>query len=267
MCTESIHADDAFIRKIYLRTQNAWYILLSPAPSYARYHLALQRKHHVTDAIISWCLMTVNTTVVDLLVYINGPTAGVRPPLLRYTGSVTADDLTSPDFVSHMTSLSDVRCMLTLTQISYFAATMDRLSDDSIGLYQRVLQASVIQKLYPDLSPSPAPSVSSSTPQRFCRKLNDVEKNVLQHSDHTVVTTRVGAIAQSLFSQELRTIPMSADLEQRALLPAPAHPVHREDPTSMEWVEHTDKAHIYRSVQIDGVLYKVRPRLLYNACI
>ncbi|RDX56375.1 S-adenosyl-L-methionine-dependent methyltransferase [Lentinus brumalis] len=230
--------DEQLDQKIYLRTQNAWYILLSPAPSYARYHLALQRKHHVTDAIISWCLMTVNTTVVDLLVYINGPTAGVRPPLLRYTGSVTADDLTSPDF------------------ISYFAATMDRLSDDSIGLYQRVLQASVIQKLYPDLSPSPAPSVSSSTPQRFCRKLNDVEKNVLQHSDHTVVTTRVGAIAQSLFSQELRTIPMSADLEQRALLPAPAHPVHREDPTSMEWVEHTDKAHIYRSVQIDGILYK-----------
>ncbi|KAI0723866.1 S-adenosyl-L-methionine-dependent methyltransferase [Cerioporus squamosus] len=216
----SISDDERLDKKIYLRTQYAWYILLHPAPAYARYHRSLQLHHHIADTLISLSLDEPDTTVGNLLAHLNGPSAGAKPPFPRYPGNVTAEDLTSSEFVS------------------YFTLVMDQLSDDHPRLYQCVVQAGIMRTLYPEL-PRPTPL-----------------KNVLQHSDHTVVTSRVSAVAHQLFPQELHTVHMSADLEQESLTEAPTHPIHHQDPTSMVWVEPTDDPHVYTSVLIDGTLYK-----------
>ena len=108
------------------------------------------------------------------------------------------------------------------------------------------------------LSSPTTPSVLPRPGQQACRKLKDVEKNVLQHSDHTVVTPRVGAIARRLFSQKLRTVRLSAGPDQEALPEAPTHPVHRDDPTSMQWTRPTDDPDVYGGILIDGTPYLVR---------
>ncbi|RPD66509.1 S-adenosyl-L-methionine-dependent methyltransferase, partial [Lentinus tigrinus ALCF2SS1-7] len=214
----SISDDEQLDRKIYIRTQYAWYILLVPAQPYARYHRSLQRHHHIADAVITQSLEDPETTVDRLLAHINCPSADALP---RYMGVVTAEDLTSSPFVAYLTMV------------------MDRISDDGSWLYQQVLRANVIQSLYPDLSPSPTPS-----------------KNLLQHSDHTVVTPRVGAIAKLMFSQDLKTVPLSPDSNPEALPPAPAHTIHHDDPISMEWVQSTDDPHVFKSILIDGTPYQ-----------
>jgi DNA (cytosine-5)-methyltransferase 1 len=93
------------------------------------------------------------------------------------------------------------------------------------------------------------------------KRLANQEKDVLQHRNLTVVTPRVGRIAQRLFEQTLKVagnLPIEDDAVEdgltRAIDEARAHHLN---PLSMKWLENSNHKGYYKSVVMDGVVYTV----------
>lgn len=94
------------------------------------------------------------------------------------------------------------------------------------------------------------------------------EKDVLKHRNQTVVTPRVGKIAQGLFELTLRVAgqasPEPEDDENGLIRAIENTKAHHTDPSSMKWLGKTHQVGYYISVSMDGVTYSVR--IYYVVC-
>ncbi len=248
--------------KIYIRTRHAWYILLQSAPVYTPFHHVFHWNHRIAHCLFTHLLKDPQLTETDILALLEQ--------------DVSIDQLTSSEFVSILIPQSASNQLLNVLQVTYLAMVMEQLAKEDYSLCRQLLDSSLVTRLYPSLSclaslPSVCPDhnisrslfprslTSLSTAQRQCRKLKDIEKDVLQHADRTVVTPRVGAIARQLFSQPLCQARMSPDSDYEVLGDPPAYPLHPVDPQSIEWVTGTEDPQVFHSVSIDGELYSVSP--------
>ncbi|KAI0748472.1 S-adenosyl-L-methionine-dependent methyltransferase [Daedaleopsis nitida] len=227
-------ADDGqFDPKIYLRTQHAWYILLRPAQSYARLHTSFSQHHALTHTLLCYVTKASESTMADFMALVAQRPHTPQSSVFRFVGNVSPECLSSPNLVSRL-----------------HAMCIYLMSEDQRDLHHKVAQSTLIRGLFPSLR-----SPSTTLQPRRRRRPQDVEKDVLQHSDCTVVTPRVGAIAQMLFSQSLHTVKMSAGPEHSALPEAPLCPIHSTNPESVEWGRNTECPHVFQNVIIDGTTY------------
>ena len=250
-------------RKIYIRTQHAWYILLNPARAYTPYHRDFDKYHVITHTLLTHSLKQPTLSADGLLKCLDQ----------HFDQPVDSADLSSSGYVSSVdrTSRKDSNSSESVqSQVAYLTLVMDKLAEDDHRLWKRLRRGHLISSLCPSptsgrsssssFAPSSARSSLSPRPSfgRKYRPLKDIEKDVLQHADHTVVTPRVGAIADGLFSQSLRVVHMTPDLEHISLAEPPPYRTHADDPHSLKWIEATDDPHVFRSVSIDGEVYAVR---------
>jgi DNA (cytosine-5)-methyltransferase 1 len=93
----------------------------------------------------------------------------------------------------------------------------------------------------------------------------NIEKDVLQHRNQTVVTPRVARIAQGLFELLKVAGPLSTDKDEEAELDHALEEAraHHQDPKSMVWLDPGPRDNHYKSAAIDGVLYSVKIVLLW----
>lgn len=94
----------------------------------------------------------------------------------------------------------------------------------------------------------------------------DIEKEILYHKNDTVVTPRVGVIAEDLFQQTLHMAgssivdPPGPFPQNRMITRA-----HHHNPESIQWVLSSEThPHFYNSVIIDGVQYNVSMYILWQ---
>jgi DNA (cytosine-5)-methyltransferase 1 len=120
-----------------------------------------------------------------------------------------------------------------------------------------------------DLDSYAEPSFSQPAVRKPTLKASDLERDVLRHKNQTVVTPRVGRIAQGLFELTLRVAGQSSaddndgnddDLVQ-AINQAK---IHHQDPVSVQWVEPADSAGHYNSVVMDEVVYSVKTLMMFT---
>lgn len=99
---------------------------------------------------------------------------------------------------------------------------------------------------------SSRPAIGKSKPR------GDVEKEVLSHKNETVVTPRVGEIAEDLFQQTLHMAGVSLDSATSPLKHTATTRPHFSNPVRLQWVTSSETAPgFYDSVVIDGVQYNV----------
>ncbi len=86
----------------------------------------------------------------------------------------------------------------------------------------------------------------------------DVEKEVLGHKNETVVTPRVGEIAEDLFQQTLHMAGVPLDSAASPIKQKLTTRPHFSNPVQLQWVMSSETAPgFYGSVIIDGVQYSV----------
>ncbi len=102
------------------------------------------------------------------------------------------------------------------------------------------MKSSALQELPLPLTQALAPAPKSSA---------DVEG--------TVVTPRVGAIAQRLFCQPFHIVEMSEDGRNAAPQNITSWPVHKGDPEVVEWGESVGDSGAFQTVVLDGTTYRV----------
>lgn len=111
-----------------------------------------------------------------------------------------------------------------------------------------------------EFDPGTKPSSSSHSRLQSRISSSNLELQVLEHRNPTVVTTVVARVTKLLFEQNIKlaNIPAQDDVDMDA--PQPAHPslVHLANPNSVKWGLPTDHPGHYQSVCVDGVVYSVR---------
>lgn len=101
---------------------------------------------------------------------------------------------------------------------------------------------------------------------KVLRRLLNVEQDVLQHRNKTVVTSKVSSIARQLFPHRFRTLDIVRPYDRRHEWNSPDTSEittdHGPDPI-IEWVENSRIVpNYYRQVRIDGVVYSVNFNLI-----
>ncbi|KAH9945791.1 S-adenosyl-L-methionine-dependent methyltransferase [Epithele typhae] len=216
---------------IYLRTAFAWYLLRTPSPAYKPYIATFASCHQIMQSLLELALRTPAWPLHDIL-----KTLGLSP-----------SDVESTSFVSCIHY--KVILMLThLIQQEYFTAAMDGLSTYQEEFYRRVVQAQCLKSL-----PSP-PTSLDPTHYCFLPVAQAAEQFVLKRHCSTVVTPKVAAIAQSLFSQVLEVVTF-ASAEEKRTGPSGVHQEHNSNPHFIKWGQASSINHVYQSVGIDGVIY------------
>ncbi|KAI9065405.1 S-adenosyl-L-methionine-dependent methyltransferase [Trametes sanguinea] len=225
--------------KVYLRTEYAWYIVLRPAASYARFYRHAWTCHRIVQTLLSAVTQELQTSAAEVVRAVNTP-----PPM---------EDISRPTFDALGVTVTEQE--LTANEmVQYLTFVLNGLYHQCPSLHKKFLRARLIQTIFRGrLVPDPPPP--------SCRKPatmpKDPEKRVLQHKNPTCVTPRVNAVAQKLFTQALRVTDMPTDSRQTPL-EVRRRRVHHTDPTTIEWDESsvTIPDH-YGRVIIDGETYSV----------
>lgn len=102
-------------------------------------------------------------------------------------------------------------------------------------------------------------SSSRSRPQSRIPSGN-LELQVLEHRNQTVVTTVVARVTKLLFEQNIKLANISVQDDIDTDAPQPARPslVHLANPNSVKWGLPTEHLGYYQSVCVDSVIYSVR---------
>ncbi|KAI1794705.1 S-adenosyl-L-methionine-dependent methyltransferase [Ganoderma leucocontextum] len=224
-------------QKIYVLTAHGWYILQSPALSYAPHYNSLQTHHSLAHAFLSYILEAPDTSLDGLL--------------LHSPSSFSKEDLASPAF--------DI----------YLHAVLSSWPKVHTRLIQKIITSPAVQEL-------PLPLTSALPPLHHSSKSNTEEdeeddeykeeedQEDQEDQEGTVVTPRVGAIAQRLFSQPLHIVEMSGDGRHAACQKVPSWPVHLGDPKAIEWGERIGDSNAYQAVVLDGTTYRVGDVVIVN---
>ncbi|EJF66181.1 S-adenosyl-L-methionine-dependent methyltransferase [Dichomitus squalens LYAD-421 SS1] len=214
---------------VYLLTEHAWYILGSPSSSYAPHYKSF-RAHHGLFHILFSCLAEMPNASADKLLNHLPSQLKERHGAHPLCSSVSREALTSQPFVAYLTTVLTI----------WWEAR-----DQRQQLFQRVVRSPLVKHLYPAL-PEAFPATDAA-------------------EQATVVTPRVGAIAQKLFSQPLRVVQMSEGVRNVPCQAVPIWPVHKGDPQVIEWGEGTEDPHIFKSVVLDGTTYSAGDVVIVDA--
>ena len=108
------------------------------------------------------------------------------------------------------------------------------------------------------------PSSPTRAPQS--RTSSNVELQVLEHRNKTVVTPTVGRIAEVFFSKNIKISgnSLSECIEIDKNASGNVSIVHLANPDTVKWLEPAAHPGYYLSVLVDGVTYSVRNYCLYS---
>ncbi|KAF9246401.1 hypothetical protein BU15DRAFT_70495 [Melanogaster broomeanus] len=218
---------------IYVLTQHAWYILGMPSSNYKPFYIGFWLKHRILHLLV-----THPESPEDIAI-----------SLRMIERSITEEDLQSDDIKS------------------YLLASLDELREDE---HINIRRTPVMRTLFgqdvsyedqEEFKPD-SKSGARSYPSQTGTSSTNVELQVLEHRNPTVVTTVVGRVAKLLFEQNIKVagMPMAEDIEMDE--PEPVHGnrapiVHLANPESVKWGKSADHPGYYQSVLVDGVVYSV----------
>ena len=154
-----------------------------------------------------------------------------------------------------------------LPQKSYLLATLYDLHESKhINIRRTPLYRTLLgHQIEYEFDPLPKSSNSSRQRPQSRVQSGNLELQVLEHRNQTVVTTVVSRVTKLLFEQNIKLadIPIQDDVNMDEV---PTHPslVHLANPSSVKWGTPTDHPGCYQSVCVDGAIYSVRfPSLLF----
>ncbi|KAF9227783.1 S-adenosyl-L-methionine-dependent methyltransferase [Gyrodon lividus] len=237
---------------IYILTQYAWYILDMPSFRYKPFYTGLWLKHRILHLLVSSAMSQPRLKYQDFVksLKVTPESPEEISIALRMIGrSITEEDLQSDDVKS------------------YLLATLDELREDE---QINIRRAPVMRTLFgqdtsyefQEIRPRSKPK--SGTRSRLQTRLSsgNVELQVLEHRNSTVVTTVVGRVAKLLFEQNIKVagklIAENIEMDEPESVQANhASIVHVANPVSVKWGKPAAHPGYYHSVLVDGVVYSV----------
>ncbi|TFY78084.1 hypothetical protein EWM64_g5932 [Hericium alpestre] len=242
-------------RKIYIRTQFAWYILSTPMDLYIPFFAQFWLKHRLLHLIVSHAMENPRITMDQIVEVLN---SSEESP-----GTVSAQDILERQLTEEDLNADDVK--------SYILATLEDLQAQGIKLGRVPL----IRGLFPadtadaasgarlesavSLPGKRSKVVRSVDRQQDESMVQNLEMEVLKHRNTTVVLPTVKRLADGLFDHPLKVIKNDRAGTARASSNMDVDPpvVHLANP-KMTWRERVVgvPGH-YPSVKIDGVVYTV----------
>ncbi|EMD38163.1 hypothetical protein CERSUDRAFT_122915 [Gelatoporia subvermispora B] len=232
---------------MYLRTKYAWYILDTPADTYIPLYTGYWLKHRLAHLVASACFDDAEVTYEAFIASLKAEESA-RAVLGR---SLREKDL----------DVNDVR--------QYVRNALVELCTDT-KLRRALSRGPLVNTICGEILLSPIragnPAKSSRHDQR--KRLRDLEKDVLQHRNKTVVMPIVGRIAQQFFTQA-QSLHVAGHRYSRPgsefnlRVSEAAEYVHESNPAVVDWDEDsavtssTTLPKYYESVFIDGVRYSV----------
>ncbi|KAF8447830.1 hypothetical protein L210DRAFT_978503 [Boletus edulis BED1] len=231
---------------IYILTQYAWYILDVPSPLYKSFYTSFWLKHRVLHLVVSSVISCPRISYDDFTSSLDvSPSSDddVAVSLKILGRSITKDDVESEDVKSYLLAMLDD------------LHANDHINIRRTPLFRSLLGHQVSYEFEPDTKSS---SSSRSRPQSRSSMAN-LELQVLEHRNQTVVTTVVSRVTKLLFEQNIKLASLSDhdDIDMDALQPPHPSLVHLANPNSVKWGLPTDQPGYYQSVCVDGVVYSI----------
>ncbi|OCH93875.1 S-adenosyl-L-methionine-dependent methyltransferase [Obba rivulosa] len=232
---------------MYIRTKYAWYILDTPAAAYLPFYKRYWLKHRLLHLVVSTCL---DDTEITYSAFVDS----LRTD--KSARTVLGRNLREADL-----DMDDVR--------KYVRDTLEELCEDP-KLRRVLTHVPLVRSIcgHAGRRPKHPGKPGKSVRQGPHKRLKDVEKDVLQHRNKTVVMPIVGRIAQQFFAQS-QAMHVAGHHYSRVGSETGTRPseapeyVHDTDPTVVEWDEDsamsssTSLPKYYESVFIDGVRYSI----------
>ncbi|KAF8559697.1 S-adenosyl-L-methionine-dependent methyltransferase [Imleria badia] len=230
---------------IYILTEYAWYILDVPSPLYKPFYITFWLSHRVLHLVVSSAISTPRLSYDDFIRSLDVSLASdddVAVSLKILGRSITQEDVESEDVKSYLLAiLSDLQAI------------------EHINLRRTPLFRSLFGHQQYEFEPETKSSSSSRSRPQSRLSSGDLERQVLEHRNQTVVTTVVARVTKLLFEQNIKLANILAQEDIDMDAPQPAHPslVHLANPNSVKWGLPTDHPSYYQSVCVDGVVYSI----------
>ncbi|KAL4067750.1 hypothetical protein V8B97DRAFT_1915370 [Scleroderma yunnanense] len=234
---------------LYILSQHAWYILDMPSSVYKPFYVGFWLKHRILHLLV---------------------TAVMNQPRIKYHEFVTSLQVTpdSPDDVSitlQMLGRSITEDDLQDDDVkSYILATLEELREDERISIRRapVIRSLLGQEVSYEMQDSTThekPTSGNRLRPSQSRTPANVELQVLEHRNKTVVTPTVGRIAEIFFSKNIKVSGngFSDYLETDNGASGTASIVHHANPNAVKWLKPAAYPGYYLSVLVDGVTYSV----------
>ncbi|KAH8099541.1 S-adenosyl-L-methionine-dependent methyltransferase [Cristinia sonorae] len=221
--------EDKLDRKIYLRTQYAWYILDAPSPTYAPYFETFWKGHCGFHLVVSCAEEDERLEYDDLKNCIDDSQAQENAE------SVLGTPLVLADFEG-----SEVR--------EYIASSMQELLETSVSHSHILSNVPIIQHFLKKRHLGKVRTKTKDTPQLKPRT----------DAARTIVTYRVRQYAQGLFIQPMQVVGEIPSKEDMAAVDPIPTVEHQGNHRNVRWGEELVKGtRHYKSVMVDGVEYKI----------
>ncbi|KIJ10522.1 cytosine-5--methyltransferase [Paxillus involutus ATCC 200175] len=238
---------------IYILTQHAWYILDMPSSHYKPFYTGFWLKHRILHLLVSSAMSQPRLTYQDFVKSLK--ITPESPEDIRIAQRMIGRSITEGDLQS-----DDVK--------PYLLVTLDELrEDEQINIRRTPVMRTLFGQdtSYEDqegLKPHSKPKSGTRGRPSQARPSGNVELQVLEHRNPTVVTAVVGRVAHLLFAQNIKVAGKLAaeDID----MDEPDHAqvnhasiVHLANPASVKWGRPADHPGYYQSVLVDGVVYSV----------
>ena len=252
---------------IYILTQYAWYILDVPSPLYKPFYTGFWLKHRVLHLVVSSAISRPRLSYDDFIRSLDVSPASdedIAVSLEILGRSITKDDVESEDVVCIFHNL--LASLTSLVQKSYLLAMLgDLQAIEHVNIRRTPLFRTLFgHQISYEFEPASKSSSSSRSRSQSRLSSSNMELQVLEHRNQTVVTTVVARVTKLLFEQNIKlaNIPIQDDIDMDALQPVHPSLVHLANPNSVKWGLPTEHPGYYQSVCVDGVVYSVRLSVL-----
>ncbi|KAG9318606.1 hypothetical protein JVU11DRAFT_699 [Chiua virens] len=234
---------------IYILTQHAWYILDIPSLLYKPFYTSFWLQHRILHLVVSSAISNPRLSY-DVFIHSLHVTPASDDDVaisLKILGrSITEHDVKSDDVTSYLLAILDD------------LQENEQINIRRTPLFRTLLGHQISYDFGPELKASGS---SRSRPQSRIPSSN-LELQVLQHRNQTVVTAVVARVAKLLFEQNIKLANASDqdDVDMDELDgPRSMHPslVHLSNPDSVKWGVPAEHSGYYQSVCVDGVVYSI----------
>ncbi|KAF5330887.1 hypothetical protein D9619_005458 [Psilocybe cf. subviscida] len=235
--------------KIYLETEQAWYILLSPSPAYAPFFSTFWTQSRICNLCLLHAVQSPRTTLLQFIAKL--PSLDFEDDAVRTTFDILGRELSEDDFCddtkAYVAHTLNVVCSQNQLDISRVP-----LVRELIGTRTYVFAPSI---QLPAVPKAPHPQEHREIRRRQSGPSQTSNKSK-SDKPKTFLTPIVNRIAEKLFEGSLEVAAAVRDesLEQKEA--CIRHHEHPFDPESVVWGRELERG-VYSSVIIDGVVYSI----------